>query len=140
MLGRGPVIYSLHRIREWSARPSASQRSIRKAPDVAPLPNLAVYENHGGSGALRRGPGFRAGLWPQEARPARAGPTLAVTANGSLTRLVRGAMQPPRLSSDWSALDRRTKGVSTGLSRRERAASPCPVIPAIKHDGIMNEA
>jgi hypothetical protein len=35
-----------------------------ESPDVAPLPNLAVYENQGGSAALRRGPGFRAGLWP----------------------------------------------------------------------------
>jgi hypothetical protein len=37
------------RIRERSARPSASQEGIRKTPDVALLPNLAVYENQGGA-------------------------------------------------------------------------------------------
>jgi hypothetical protein len=30
---------------ERSARPSASQKGIRKTPGAAPLPNLAVYEN-----------------------------------------------------------------------------------------------
>jgi hypothetical protein len=37
------------RIRERSARPSASQKGIRKTPDVALLPNLAVHENQGGA-------------------------------------------------------------------------------------------
>ncbi len=34
---------------EQSARPSASQKGIRKTSDVASLPNLAVYENQGGA-------------------------------------------------------------------------------------------
>jgi hypothetical protein len=32
-----------------SARPSASQKGIGKTPDVALLPNLAMYENQGGA-------------------------------------------------------------------------------------------
>jgi hypothetical protein len=40
--------------REPSARPSASQKGIRETTDVAPLPNLAVYENQGGAGARHR--------------------------------------------------------------------------------------
>ena len=57
----GQVITTLDRIRERSARPSASQKGIRKTPDVALLPNLAVYENQGAAAAWRCWPGVRPG-------------------------------------------------------------------------------
>ena len=58
----------LDRIRERSARPSASQKGIRKNPDVALLANLAVYENQGG-GASAAAPGA-----PAPGPPALEGP------------------------------------------------------------------
>ena len=56
-----PGMRRSRRCGERSARPSASQKGIRKTPDVAPLPNPAVYENQGGAATRRRRPGGSAG-------------------------------------------------------------------------------
>lgn len=69
-------------LRGRSARASASQKGIRKTPDAAPLPNLAVYENQGGAaraGAMSARPGLASFLHGLMARfgtghPAPAGP------------------------------------------------------------------
>jgi hypothetical protein len=53
-----PGHYSFGQIRERSARPSASQKGIRKTSDVTSLPNPAMYENQAaplrGAAARRR--------------------------------------------------------------------------------------
>jgi hypothetical protein len=75
-------------IRERSARPSASQKSIRKTSDVAPLPNLALYENQARR-LRRRGP-RRQRRRSALGRPARRTPGHAARLDRS-TRLIRHA-------------------------------------------------